>query len=155
MAKHYYGNYQVIVTLALLIACPTKVYHYPDQPLFPPSVLNPFVSLHVLPFSILLQLSVILYFALSTQSIPFFSSVGQTSSFRCIFLFRITFRTFSKSYYYFQENQISSLFRLRRGDFDVVSSSFFLSIIFFFFFWMKNFHFIIPLTVLFDFIFFL
>lgn len=40
----YAGGCLAIVTLALLIACPTKVYHYHRHPSCPPSALNPPVS---------------------------------------------------------------------------------------------------------------
>lgn len=43
-AADYTGGCPAIVTLALLIACPTKVYHYHRHPSCPPSALNPLVS---------------------------------------------------------------------------------------------------------------
>lgn len=43
-AAGYTGGCPAIVTLALLIACPTKVYHYHRHPSCPPSALNPLVS---------------------------------------------------------------------------------------------------------------
>jgi len=43
-AADYTSGCPAIVTLALLIACPTKVYHYHRHPSCPPSALNPLVS---------------------------------------------------------------------------------------------------------------
>lgn len=78
-----------VVTLALLIACPTKVYHYYCHPLFPASAPNPLVSPRVhlpTPFlhrSNLLLLSLSLSFLplhLSTSSVFLLSTTAFRSA---------------------------------------------------------------------------